>query len=43
MLYQEVTIAKSPKYRNTRKPGIVGCLDVDIAVTNIDSLLRPYA
>ena len=43
MLYEEVAVAESPQYTDTRQSGIGGGLDIDIAIAHIDGVLLIYA
>ena len=43
MFYQEVTIAKAPKHRDTRKSRLTSCFKVDIAIAYVDSPLLSYS
>ena len=40
---EEVTVTKAPKDGDTRDTGIRRCLNVHIAVTNVNGLILPYS
>ena len=43
MFYQEVTIAETPEYGDTRQSTILSRLEIHIAIAHIDSPLLPYS
>ena len=43
MFYQEVTIAKTPKHRDTRKSRLTSRFEIDITIAYVDSSLLSYS